>query len=123
MKHILLIDDEEQIRKTLKVILEREGYSVSVASNGNQGLRLFREKGADLIITDIIMPDKEGLETIVDIKKEAPRVKIIAISGGGRITSQDLLLWAGKLGVNMTFSKPVDFDEFLKSIAILLAAD
>jgi DNA-binding NarL/FixJ family response regulator len=96
---------------------------VSVASNGNQGLRLFREKGADLIITDIIMPDKEGLETIIDIKKEAPRVKIIAISGGGRITSQDLLLWAGKLGVNMTFSKPVDFDEFLKSIAILLAAD
>jgi len=83
MESILIIDDEAQIRSMIRLILEREGYVVMEAPDGTEGIRQFREKPTDLIITDIIMPNKDGIGMIIELKKEFPGVKIIAMSGGG----------------------------------------
>jgi YesN/AraC family two-component response regulator len=83
MARILIIDDESQIRSMLRLMLERVGYEVVEAPDGIEGIRKYREKPADLIITDLIMPNKDGIGMIIDLKKEFPEVKIIAMSGGG----------------------------------------
>ena len=91
MRKILIIDDEPYILLMLKKMLEKAGYEVDMASNGQQGMELFEKDNADLVITDIIMPDKEGLEIILEMKKQRPDLKIIAISGGGRISPESYL--------------------------------
>ncbi len=120
MPHIMVIDDEGQVRKALKEILEFEGYTVATAANGKEGVELCQKQPPDLVVTDIIMPVQEGLETIVEIKQKYPNAKIIAISGGGRVSSIDYLGWSEKLGAGAVFSKPIDFDELLKTIKRLL---
>lgn len=121
MKRILVIDDEEQIRQLLRQILEPEGYEVTEASNGNEGLEEYRKKPADLIITDLIMPEKEGFETIADLKEEYPDIKIIAISGGGLGKgAQECLYGSKKLKVSYTLVKPFDRKEFLWAVDNLL---
>lgn len=120
MARVLIIDDEDQAREMLRQWLERSGYEVAEAENGDVGVRLFRENPADLIITDILMPEKEGLETIIDLRREKPDVKIIAISGGGKYCSQDYLEVAEKFGANHSFAKPVDLHELLECIRELL---
>jgi len=84
VQRILVIDDESQLRAMLKKFLEMEGYEVITASNGKEGLHLFSEDPADLVITDLIMPDKEGIETIKELKASNPKTKVIAMSGGGK---------------------------------------
>jgi CheY-like chemotaxis protein len=79
---VLVIDDNEDIRALLRRVLEREGYSVSEASDGMAGTRLYRSQPADVIITDIVMPDQEGIQTIMELLRDFPAAKIIAISGG-----------------------------------------
>ncbi len=108
MAHILIIDDEDMVRLTLRKMLEKAGHSVSEAADGSLGLKAFKAKPPDLVITDIIMPEKEGIETIVEIKKERPDMKIIAISGGGRIGNLDFLAVAKQLGANEVLSKPFE---------------
>jgi len=120
IKRILIIDDDVQILDMLRQTLEREGYEVVDASNGKKGIRLYREKPADLIITDIIMPEKEGIETIIELKRDFPDVKIIAISGGGKIRSEEYLSMAKKLGARYTFSKPVKREELLAAVRELI---
>jgi len=83
MERILIIDDESQIRSMLRLMLERAGYEVVEASDGIDGIRIYRQNPTDLIITDLIMPNKDGIGMIIDLKKEFPEVKIIAMSGGG----------------------------------------
>jgi CheY-like chemotaxis protein len=117
---ILIIDDEEQIRLVFKEMLGRFGYEVLEATNGEDGLALQREKIADLIITDIIMPVKEGLETIRELRREFPEVKIIAISGGGQIGSDQYLDVARKLGAACTLQKPVGLDQLRQEVHRLL---
>ena len=85
MSRILLIDDDEAFRKMLHKILESAGYEVQDAANGKVALELYRQKASDLIITDLVMPEKEGIETIREFCRIHPGVKIIAISGGGRM--------------------------------------
>ena len=121
MKRILIIDDDIQIRQMLRQMLEREGYEVNDASNGAEGIELYRDAPFDLIITDIIMPEKEGLETIMELKGDFQYLKIIAISGGGRIDSKDYLKIAKKFGADRTFSKPFDREELLAAIEKLLS--
>ena len=106
MRQILIIDDDLQIRTLLKKIFEKEGFQVIEAQDGNEGIRQFREKGADLVITDLVMPEKEGIETIIELKREFPDVKIIAISGGGLNLPDAYLDVARFLGAIHTFSKP-----------------
>ncbi len=120
MARILIVDDESQIRKMLRQMFEREGFEVSVASNGMQGIKAYRENPADLIITDIIMPVKEGVEMIMELKKDFPDAKIIAISGGRRIGPDEYLKIAERIGVNRTFKKPLEREELLKAVKEIL---
>jgi CheY-like chemotaxis protein len=105
---ILVIDDDEAIRELLRAILEREGYRVLEAPDGNEGLKQFTETPTDLVITDLIMPEKEGIETIRDLRHKFPDVKIIAVSGGGRIGPDSYLKMAKGVGALRTLSKPFD---------------
>ena len=120
MARILIIDDDPQILDMLGQTLEREGYDIVKALNGNEGIKLYRENHVDLIITDIIMPEKDGIETIFELRKDLPDLKIIAISGGGRIEPEEYLFVAQKLGVQRTFAKPVARAELLKAVRELL---
>lgn len=120
MSRILVIEDDTKIRKMLRKMLERAGYEVNEASDGLEGLKLYREEPADLVITDIIMPRKEGLETIMDLRREFPEVKIIAISGGGRLSPQPYLEVAEGFGAMRVFSKPFDLEDLQRAISELL---
>ena len=116
MARILIIDDEPQIRSMLRLMLERVGYEVAEAPDGIEGIRRYRENPADLIITDLIMPNKDGIGMIIDLKKEFPKVKIIAMSGGGVNRPEGYLDGAKKLGATRTLTKPIDRDEMLKAV-------
>ncbi|MEN8229668.1 MAG: response regulator [Bacteroidota bacterium] len=106
MKKILIIDDEPHILLMLKKMLERAGYAIDLASNGNEGLNIFNQNPSDLVITDIIMPDKEGLETIREMKRIQPDLKIIAMSGGGKISAENYLETAKIFGASRIIEKP-----------------
>ncbi len=109
MALILIIDDEPQIRSMLKLMLERDGYEVVEAPDGIEGIRIYRRNPADLIITDLIMPNKDGIGMIIDLKKEFPDAKIIAMSGGGLNKPEGYLKGAKKLGADEFLTKPLDF--------------
>ena len=119
-KRVLVIDDNDAIRIILVDALEDEGYDVDDAENGLAAINLVKEKEYELVLTDIIMPDEDGLGAIMKIKKIQPDVKIIAISGGGRINSETYLDMAKQLGADRSFKKPFDINEILDSVAELL---
>lgn len=121
MKRILVIDDDVQVRQLLRQMLEREGYEVVDAPDGKEGIRLYRDEPADLIITDIIMPEKEGIGTIFELRRDFPDVKIIAISGGGRLVNKNDCLELCRAKGIPAFSKPFDRKELLEAIQKLLA--
>jgi YesN/AraC family two-component response regulator len=120
MHKILIVDDEVSILIMLKRMLERAGYEVYTAANGYEALKVYEREKPQLIITDIIMPEKEGLELIIDLRKTNPDLKIIAISGGGRIQPYNYLPSASLFGANMTFHKPLDPKEFVAAVNKLL---
>jgi CheY-like chemotaxis protein len=120
MSKILVLDDEPSILLMIKKMLEKAGYEVIIASNGKEGMRLFESEKPDMVITDIIMPEKEGLETIFELRRMHPDLKIIAISGGGRISPDGYLPGAKLLGANMVFQKPLVQKDFLAAVASLL---
>ncbi len=116
MARILIIDDESQIRSMLRLMLERVGYEVMEAADGMEGIRQYRDNPADLIITDLIMPNKDGIGMIIELKKEFPEIKIIAMSGGGVNRPEGYLDGAKKLGATRTLTKPIDRDEMLTAV-------
>ncbi len=118
---ILVIDDDEIIRHLFRDILEREGYTVLDAPDGNKGLKQYRENPTDLVITDLIMPNKEGIETIRDLRREFPDIKIIAVSGGGRIGPDSYLQMARNFGALHALTKPIDRKTLLKTVEEVLA--
>jgi CheY-like chemotaxis protein len=120
MPTILLVDDDEEFRTILGESLRRAGYEVREAGDGRQGLTLYRERTADLIITDLIMPEKEGLEMIQEVRLLRPDVKIIAISGGSRDGSSDYLKIAKAFGARQVLAKPFTRDEILNAIKEVL---
>jgi CheY-like chemotaxis protein len=120
MPLILVIDDDDQVRGLLKDMLERAGYEVLEAQDGNIGLQLFRAHSVDITITDILMPEKEGLETIMDIRKESPHAKIIAISGGAKVGPFAYLKLAERFGAQRVFSKPLKMATLLQAVEELL---
>jgi DNA-binding NtrC family response regulator len=122
MSKILVIDDDPAVRKTIGRILDRKGYEVVMADDGRGGLKLFESEQPDLVITDIIMPEREGLETIRAIHKLAPNAKIIAISGGARIGNIDFLAMAAKLGAREIIAKPFDPAELTSSVSRCLSS-
>mgnify|MGYP001553555652 CR=1 FL=1 len=120
MAKILIIDDEQPIRRMLSTLFERNGYEVLTASDGNKGLAATREFNPDLIITDLLMPEKEGLETIKEIREIDTEVKIIAISGGGVVQPEMYLKLAEKVGADMSMTKPVDNATLISSVKQLI---
>ncbi|MBU1567041.1 MAG: response regulator [Proteobacteria bacterium] len=119
-KRILVIDDEATALDLLKKILEGEGYEVSVAVNGQEGLEIFRRQPCDLVITDMVMPVKDGLQTILELRKEAPDLPVIAISGGGTISKERYLTVAGYLERVITLAKPFSVEAVVNAVAGLL---
>src|SRR5918996_5384004 len=97
-KRVLVIDDNPDMRRTMQALLESEGFAVSVAADGEEALRLQRERPAAVVITDIFMPGKEGIETIFELRKQFPQTKIIVMSGGSRATGMDYFDVARELG-------------------------
>ena len=120
MTRVLIIDDEAPIRSMLKLMLERDGYEVAEAPDGMEAIRIYRQNPADLIITDLIMPNQDGIGMIIALKKEFPDVKIIAMSGGGLNKPEGYLKGAKKLGAACTLTKPIDRDEMLRAIKEVL---
>jgi len=123
MAKILVLDDEPSILLMMKKMLEKEGHEVSVALNGIEGMELYEQNKPDMVITDILMPGKEGLETIIELRKKNTELKIIAISGGGRISPEGYLPGAKLLGANAVFQKPLVPNEFTAAVAKLLNED
>ena len=120
MRKILIIDDEPYILLMLKKMLERAGYEVDLASNGREAMEIFEKNSADLVITDIIMPDKEGLELILEMKKQTPDLKIIAMSGGGRISPESYLECARHFGAEKVFQKPFKQKDLVHAVRQLM---
>ena len=120
MAHILIIDDDELIRITLHTILERAGYETAMATNGQDGLTKFRARPADLIILDMILPEKGGVEALIEFRQAQPDVKIIAISGGVWGKEIDYLQTLKGLGANHCLAKPIGRDDLLEVIGKLL---
>ncbi len=120
MKKLLLIDDDQDFRTMLSVRLEKVGYQVIQAEDGIKGISAFKKNPVNVVVTDIIMPEKEGMETILELKKINPAVKIIAISGGGRSVPEDYLSIAEYFGAVKSFKKPFDMKEFVETIDMLV---
>lgn len=122
MATILLVDDDQQFRSMLSKVLTRAGYDVQEACNGNEATELYRNHQADLVITDLIMPDKEGLETIRELRHSNPDVRIIAMSGGGRNGFVNYLKVARAFGARLILDKPFSHQEILDAVRDVLAA-
>ncbi len=122
MARILIIDDNAQLREMLNLMLAQAGHEVAEAGSGEMGVKLYRETPADLVIVDILMPEKGGLETIVELKRDFPNAKLIGISGGFQKKTDENHTLAELLGVERTLSKPFASEELLKAVGDVLAA-
>ena len=120
MASILIIEDDTSLRKMLRFMLEKAGYEIREAANGNLGIQAFRENPADLVIVDIFMPEKDGLDTFNVIQNEYPKVKVIVMSGGGKKGIQDYLKYARVFGAHHCLTKPFDNTELLSAVRELL---
>lgn len=121
MQNILVIDDDKLMRLALARILISSGYNVIQASDGEEGLQLYRTQDFDLVITDLIMPDKEGIQIIRELRKENSNIRIIAMSAGGRGGATDYLKWARLMGARQCLSKPIKREELLNAVTAVLA--
>ena len=119
-QQILVIDDVGGIRQLLRDGLNAAGYGVFMAANGQQGLALFQTQPSDLVITDIFMPEGDGLEVIRSLRKTYPTLPIIAISGDGRLPNQMMLPVAKALGANQVLAKPFRMRDLVASVKQLL---
>jgi DNA-binding response OmpR family regulator len=124
MARILIIDDDDQVRKMLRLTLNAAGFDVVEAQDGKIAMKLFHQDlTVDLVITDLIMPEKEGIETIIELRRDFPKVPIIAISGGGRIDPNDYLLLAKKLGAQITLEKPFSRKDIINAVNELITSE
>jgi DNA-binding response OmpR family regulator len=122
MPGILLIEDDDQLRTMLKLLLTSSGYEVWEAGDGKHVGEIYQQQHPDLVITDLVMPEKEGLEVIMDLRRCDRNVRIIAMSGGGRgkSSAENYLLFAQKLGAQHTLIKPFSNEEFLSAVRLVL---
>ena len=120
MTAILVVDDQKELRKVVRRVLTESGYEVAEAEDGEAALAAFRASPPALVITDIIMPGKEGIEVIATMKRERPEVKVLAISGGGRTHVMDFLAIARKAGADAALEKPFRKSDLLARVVELL---
>jgi two-component system, chemotaxis family, chemotaxis protein CheY len=120
MADIVVIDDDPALRGTIRKILERGGHTVREAGDGDAGLRMVEEAQPDLVVTDLLMPEKEGIETIMELCDRYPRVRIIAISGAGGVDDPGPLVDAELFGAHATLPKPFSVDTLLRVVGEVL---
>ncbi len=124
MRRILVIDDDAAIRQVVKTVLERSGFEVIEAREGDEAIRIYKENPVDLVVTDIFIPGKGGLDTIVEIRRDFPDAKIIAMSGGGpTMSAEGCLLLSQGLGVQRTLYKPLNMRELLEAVEYVLGRE
>jgi CheY-like chemotaxis protein len=119
MPRILLVDDDEQFRKVLRLSLLKLGHEVAEARDGNEALKLVEAGPPDVLVTDLVMPEKEGLETIAEVRRTHPALKIIAMTGGGRVNASDYLKIARAMGADLVLAKPFSIDEISSALTRL----
>jgi CheY-like chemotaxis protein len=118
MPSVLVVDDQEWIRKLVREVLEQAGYVVEEARGGNEGLERYRARQADVVIMDILMPDQDGIESIMTLRREFPESRVIAMTGGGdMIGILNFLDVAKMLGANRTLQKPFTVNALLEAVA------
>jgi DNA-binding NtrC family response regulator len=122
-QRIMIVDDDPGIRRALYILLSREGFRVTQARDGVEALRLWRDTGGDLVITDLHMPEKNGIEMIVELLSHTPGIRIIAMSGGGQTKRLDLLGNATMLGAVLTIEKPFTLGEMMSVVHRALATE
>jgi CheY-like chemotaxis protein len=118
---ILVVDDNEDMRAFMKIVLDEAGYETHLAADGRRALDSQREHPADVLITDIFMPESDGIELIENFKSRFPRIKVVAMSGGGQVAKNDYLAVATKLGAQAVLHKPFDAATLLKTLEELAA--
>ncbi len=121
MSKILVLEDDAKLRELLREALEAAGHEVSDAADGDAGLKVFRRSPTDLVIADIFMPEKDGLDVIRELKADFPEVKIIAISGGGRLDKDTYLMAASRMGADHVIGKPFEMQDLLDTVREVLA--
>ena len=118
-RRLLVVDDDADMRLTLKLALELAGYGVQVAANGKEALEAQRRAPADVLITDIFMPDADGFEAIDGFRRQYPGTKIVVVSGGAQFSKRDYLPDAELMGVDATLQKPFEIDALLGMLRTL----
>jgi len=122
MAKILVTEDEDIVLETMQIMLEEGGHAVTCAANGREALQFLADGPYDLIITDIVMPEVDGLELLTEVRKRYPDIKIIAVSGGGRISANDYLQTANVLGADAVMPKPFSMSDLISAVKQVLAA-
>lgn len=117
---LMVVDDDDDFRETLRDVFEDEGYVVVTARNGEEALRVFRDNPTEVVITDILMPRKEGVETIFELRRQFGLKKIIAMSGGGRTRNEEILETAKRMGVARVFKKPIGLAQLVQYVGKLV---
>ncbi|MBF0549876.1 MAG: response regulator [Deltaproteobacteria bacterium] len=120
MAKILVVDDDRSLRKMLCLTLRKDGFEAIEAADGNQAIKLVESESVDLVLTDIVMPDKEGIQLIIELKRTNPEIKIIAMSGGGLALSELYLTMAKQVGADQIIAKPIFRDDLINMIRQLL---
>ena len=118
MACILVVDDTNDVREVLREMLEREGYDVLDAPDGKEGLRIYQENDIDLVISDVLMPEKDGIEMVMQLKFNFPEAKVIVLTGG----PEGFLKVAEKYDVKYTFKKPVDRKKLIEAVRDMLSS-
>ena len=122
MARILLVDDDEGFRRIAGRMLAAGGHQVEEAADGKEAIEAYRARPADLVLSDLYMPDLDGVEAIIRLRHEFPEVRIIAVSGGGHLNTEDVLKVASSVGAHATLSKPVDKKTLLGAVEQVLSA-
>lgn len=120
MANVLIIDDDDALRHAMRRILERAGHTVRDASDGGRGTALYQEEPADVVVTDLFMPGKEGIETIIELRERYPDVRILAVSGGAGLGPEEPLTDARYLGADASLPKPFTVGELQRAVEELL---
>jgi CheY-like chemotaxis protein len=123
MANILVIDDNPEFREILRTHLEANGHRTVLANNGEQGLALLEREAIDIVLTDILMPQRDGVEVLREAKRRWPGLPVIAISGGGWIGANELLGMAERLGADQVLQKPVRRDDLIRAVDEALTAN
>jgi DNA-binding response OmpR family regulator len=119
-KRILVVDDNEDLRNTIGALLQADGFDVALAADGQAALAAHQATPADVVLTDLFMPDKDGIETIVELRRLSPQLKIVAMSGWTSTQGSDYLQVAREIGASVTLQKPFDPEELSRVLRRLV---